>query len=88
MNREENRFTLEKVDIPFVDIVRLLVKWSLASIPALLILTIVIGILCLIGFLLYSFFLSSSVPFLEKMLMLIPIFICFVVLIYMAFPEK
>tara|TARA_E500000331_G_C17043697_1_gene620749 strand:+ start:516 stop:782 length:267 start_codon:yes stop_codon:yes gene_type:complete len=88
MNEEENRFTLEKVDIPFVDIVRLLVKWSLASIPALLILTIVIGILCLIGFLLYSFFLSSSVTFFWKILMLIPIFILFVVLIYMAFPEK
>ena len=88
MNEEENRFTLEKVDIPFVDIVRLLVTWSLASIPALLILTTVIGILCLIGFLLYSFFLSSSVPFFGKMLMLIPISILFVVLIYMAFPEK
>jgi len=82
MNGEENRFTLEKVDISFVDIVRLLVKWSLASIPALLILTIVISILCLMGFLLYTFFLSSAVPFLWKVLMLIPMLIIVMVVTY------
>ena len=82
MNGEENRFTLEKVDIPFVDIVRLLVKWSLASIPAILILTTVIAILCLMGFLLYTFFLSSAVPFLWKVLMLIPMLIIVMVVTY------
>ena len=88
MNGEENRFTLEKVDLPFVDVVRLLVKWSLASIPALLILTIIIGILCLMGFLLYSFFISTAVPFHWKIVMLFPMFILFVVLIYWAFSEE
>ena len=36
---ENKRVILSEIDIPFVDIVKLMVKWSLASIPALIILS-------------------------------------------------
>ena len=58
---DDKRFTLEKVDIPFVDIVKLLVKWSLAAIPAMIILTIIFGIIFGVANFLFFYLDNSSV---------------------------
>ena len=50
---ENKRVILSEIDIPFVDIVKLMIKWSLASIPALIILSLaaflIFSLIALIG---------------------------------------
>ena len=56
------RVILSEIDIPFRDIVKLLVKWSLASIPALIVVSLVLCLLALIGYGFYFLLIDASTP--------------------------
>ncbi|MBA3030328.1 MAG: hypothetical protein FP816_16170 [Desulfobacteraceae bacterium] len=45
---EEQRVTLTNVDIPFGRMVMIILKWMLASIPAILLMWLVIGLIMLV----------------------------------------
>ncbi|HHX98149.1 MAG TPA: hypothetical protein GX689_04785, partial [Lentisphaerae bacterium] len=45
---EEQRVTLTDVDIPFGRMVIIILKWMLASIPAVILLWIVVGLITLV----------------------------------------
>ena len=45
MEEEKNRVIITGIEIPFVDLVILLVKLALAAIPAIMILSVVFGVL-------------------------------------------
>ena len=59
---ENKRVILSEIDIPFRDIVKLLVKWSLASIPALIVVSLVLCLLAIIGYGFYFLLIDASTP--------------------------
>ena len=81
---DDNRFTLEKVDIPFVDVVKLLIKWSLAAIPAIIILSIIFSLTFGIANFLFGFFSTSSFAFFAELGFLGKLLIILVIVITLA----
>tara|TARA_Y100000588_G_C14177450_1_gene892044 strand:- start:1245 stop:1499 length:255 start_codon:yes stop_codon:yes gene_type:complete len=70
---ENTRVTLSEIDIPFIDIVKLLVKWSFASIPAIIVVSLVLFLLGFIGFSLYHILLDAGFFLVFLITILIPI---------------
>jgi hypothetical protein len=45
---DDNRVTLTDIDIPFGRMVMIILKWMLASIPAILLMWLIIGLIALV----------------------------------------
>ena len=68
---DKKRVILSEIDIPFTDIVRLLVKWSFASIPALIVISLIFSLLALIGYGFYWLLIDVSTPMIGLAILLI-----------------